>query len=160
MKKLLSYPASFLTILVLLITISFADAQSESALKILSASELKAASENAAVTLQVSIPGDYTSRVTRQNAEDAVYFNFKKSDGTTQFLFQVNRISEYQWMQIKDQLNHPRILDHKNGFIYYALPTDKYRIKAPDSEAYQQVYDHLNQIITSIVITENMTASK
>ena len=155
MKKLLSYPAPLLALLVLLVTISFADAQSESALNILSASDLKAASEKAAVTMQVSIPGDYTSRVTRENAEDAVYFNFKKSDGTTEFLFQVNRISEYQWMLIKDQLNHPRILDHKNGFIYYALATDKYRIKGPDDEAYQQVYDHLNQIISTIAITEN-----
>ena len=155
MKKLLFYPAPFLTMLVLLLTISYADAQSESALKKLSASDVQAASENAAVKFLISIPGVYTSRVTRENAEDAVYFNFKKTDGTTQFIFQVNRVSEYQWMLIKDQLNHPRILEHKNGFIYYALATDKYRIKGPDNEAYQQVYDHLNQIINSIVITES-----
>jgi hypothetical protein len=160
MKKLLFYPAPLLAMLVLLLTFTYAGAQSENALKILSASDLKVASEKAAVTFQVSIPGDYTSSVTRQNAENAVYFNFKKSDGTTQFLFQVNRISEYQWLQIKDQLSHSRILDHKNGFIYYALPTDKYRINGPDSEAYQQVYVHLNQIINTIAITENMTASK
>jgi hypothetical protein len=156
MKKLLFYPVSLLAILVLLLTISYADAQSESALKILSAKDLQAAPENSAVAFLVSIPGDYTSRVTRENAQDAVYFNFKKSDGTTEFLFQVNRISEYQWLLIKDQLNHARILDHKNGFIYYALATDKYRIKGPDNEAYQNVCDHLNQIINSIVITENI----
>lgn len=159
MKKLLFYPASFLTMLALVLTFTYADAQSESALKTLSASEVKAASENAAVAFLVSIPGDYTSRVTRENAEDAVYFKFKKSDGTTQFLFQVNRISEYQWMQIKDQLSHPRILDHKNGVIYYALATDKYKTSGPDNEAYRQVYDHLNQIINSIIITESFTGS-
>ena len=155
MKKLLFYSAPLLELLVLLLTFTYADAQSESALRKLSANDVEAASENAAVSFLISIPGDYTSKVTRENAEDAVYFNFKKSDGSTQFLFQVNKISEYQWMLIKNQLNHPRILDHKNGFIYYALATDKNRIKGPDNEAYQQVYDHLNQIINSIVITES-----
>lgn len=156
MKKLLFYPTPLLAMLVLLLSITYADAQSESALKKLTANDMQAASENSAVAFLVSIPGDYASTVTRENAQDAVYFNFKKSDGTTQFLFQVNRISEYQWMLIKDQLSHARVLDHKNGFIYYALATDKSRIKGPDNEAYQQVYDHLNQIINSIVITENI----
>ena len=156
MKKFLFYPTPLLAALVLLITITFAHAQSESALNTASARNVMAASEKAAVTFLVSIPYDYTSKVTRENAEDAVYFKFIKSDGTTQFLFQVNRISEYQWMLIKDQLSHPRILDHKNGFIYYALATDKFKIKGPDNEAYQQVYDHLNQIISSIIITESM----
>ena len=157
MKKLLFYPAPLLALLViLLLSITYADAQSESALKKLTANDVQAASENSTVAFLVTIPGDYASTVTRENAQDAVYFNFKKSDGTTQFLFQVNRVSEYQWMLIKDQLSHARILDHKNGFIYYALATDKSKIKGPDNEAYQQVYDHLNQIINSIVITENM----
>ena len=156
MKKLLFYPAPLLAMLVLLLSISYADAQSESVLKKLPASDVQATTENSAVSFQVSIPGDYTSKITRENAQDAVYFNFIKSDETTQFLFQVNRISEYQWMLIKDQLNHPWILDHKNGFIYYALATDRSRIKGNDNESYQQVYDHLNQIIKSIIITENM----
>ena len=159
MKKLIFHPSPLLAMLVLLLSISYADAQSESVLKKLSASDLQAAPGNAAVNFAVSVPGDYTARITRENAPDAVYFHFKKSDGTTQFLFQVNKISEYQWMLIKDQLNHPRILDHKNGFIYYALATDKYKIKGPDNETYQQVYDHLNQIINSIIITESMTSN-
>ncbi len=109
------------------------------------------------VTFSVSIPGQLNTKVVQQNATDgesAVYFNFKKTDGTTAFLFQLNKVSEYQWIQLKDQLTDSKILLHKNGFIYYAQSTEKRHIKGPDAQAYSQVYDQINSMINSIVITE------
>lgn len=110
--------------------------------------------EPTSVQFLISIPDEYTSKILRENGQDAVYFKFKESNGGSDFLFQVNRISEYRWVQVKSQLAHPIILDHKNGFIYYALKTDKSHIKGEDGEIYHQIYNQLQQFINSVVITE------
>ena len=150
MKKYYSaFP--FLFTAVLVITFSFANAQSQSESMSAGGSQAPVVSS---VQFNVSIPNDYSSYIIREEGDNAVYFKFKKSDGTSLFLFQVNKIQEGQWMLIKGQLVDPVMLAHKNGFIYYAQTTDKSRIKGSDAAMYQQIHDQLHQLINSIVITE------
>jgi len=150
MKKFISIGA---TVLLLSSAFIFAGAQTANSMKSLPASEATAP-EPASVQFLISIPDEFTSHIIRENGQDAVYFKFKGSNGGTDFLFQVSRISELQWLQVKSQLAHPVILDHKNGFIYYSIRTNKSHIKGPDSKTYDEIYGRLQQLINSIVITE------
>jgi hypothetical protein len=140
--------------LILLISFFFADAQTETAMQSINSSALESAVPPS-VEFVISLPDEYSSRIVRENAENAVYFRFKKSDGNTVFLFQVNKISENQWISIKDQLVNPILLDHRNGFIYYAQPGEHSKVKGPDAALYDQLYDRLSQLIRTIQITED-----
>lgn len=153
MKKESFIQASFLMTMMLIITFNFSDAKSASRPETSAAIALQSP-QPPTVQFMISIPEDYASRIVRENGDNACYFRFKKTDGTFEFLFQVNKVSEIQWLSIKDQLNSPTILDHKNGFIYYAQVTDKDHIKGADNAAYSQVYKQLHQLINTIVITE------
>ena len=154
MKKLSSIIATLTMIFIVIIMFNFAGAQSQSVIKSFSALQVP---DPAAVQFTISIPDEFNSHIVRENGDNAVYYNFKKSDGTTAFLFQVNKISESQWINVKNQLSNPTLLAHRDGYIYYAQSTDKNRIKGADNEAYQQIYERLPQLIGSIVITESAT---
>jgi len=153
MKKMLQINAGLLTALLLVIVFNAADAQSKNEMKLISSTSLQAP-DPPAVAFAITVPDEYASHIIRENGDHAVYFQFKKSDGTTVFLFQVNKTEEAQWIKIKNQLSNPTVLAHKNGYIYYALTTDKSRIKGADNEAYEQIYGRLHQMVGTIVITE------
>lgn len=102
----------------------------------------------------IYIPDDISPRIVQKNGDNSVNYLFRKSDGTTAFLFQVSRISENQWLHIRNQLSDPLLLEHKNGFIYFAIVTTKHKIRGEDNSEYQAVYDRLRQIVASIKITE------
>ncbi|MEO6167653.1 MAG: hypothetical protein ABIO46_07070 [Chitinophagales bacterium] len=142
-----------IAILILLITFNFMNAQSKSSVNSI-AEIVSQLPEPASVQFIISIPAEYSSTIIRENVENGSYFWFKKSDGSKQFLFQVNKISEGQWIGIKGQLNNPVILDHKNGSVYYVQVTDKSRIKGNDAVLYEQVYGRIRQMIGTIVITD------
>ena len=77
-----------------------------------------------------------------------------KADGTTSFLFSVNKISSSDWMNVQAQLSGAKVLDNKTGMIYFLLVTDKQKMKGVDAEKYSQVMNSLNNLISSIKITE------
>ena len=149
MKKLLSLP---IIILMMAITFSHTSVQSQNSVKTVSLSSVTAPEPS--VQFSISIPSRYADQIVRENADNTVFFYFKKSDGTNVFLFQVSRIDENQWVKIKEQLVQPTILAHKDGLVYYALATDRSKIKGEDGENYAKVYAQINQLINSIVITE------
>ena len=152
MKKFISIGAF---VLLISTTFIYADAQSVSSVNTSSVTEGTAA-VTPAVQFLISIPDDYSSQIIRENGDNAIYFKFKKSNGGTVFLFQVNKISESYWMLIKNQLAHPVVIDHKNGFIYYALKTTTTHVKGEDHDTYDAIYNHLNSMINSIVITDSV----
>jgi len=106
------------------------------------------------VLFSIAIPDQWSSSIIRENADNGVNFRFKKSDGTTVFLFSVNKVTADVWMSVRDQIPNHKILDSKNGMIYYTEFTIKPRIKGDDNATYQQVYAHLGDIINSVKITE------
>lgn len=143
-----------MAILMLIITFNFLNAQPKSSIN--SITEIvSGVPEPASVQFTISIPAEYSSTIIRENVENGSYFWFKKSDGSGQFLFQVNKIAEGQWIGIKGQLNNPTILDHKNGNVYYVQVSDKARIKGNDAALYEQVYGRIRQLISTIVITDD-----
>lgn len=142
-----------MSILMLIITFNFLNAQSKSSVHSI-AEIVSHIPEPASVQFTISIPAEYSSTIIRENVEHGSYFWFKKSDGSRQFLFQVNKIAEGQWIGIKGQLNNPTILDHKNGNVYYVQVSDKDRIKGDDAALYEQVYGRIRQLISTIVITD------
>ena len=109
---------------------------------------------NVTVQFSISIPEPLNSSIEREETETAVNFNFKKADGTTSFLFSVNKISSDDWMNVKAQLANAKVLDNKNGKIYFLMVTDKQKVKGADNEKYSQVMNGLNDLIASIKITE------
>ena len=109
---------------------------------------------NVTVQFSISIPASLNSSIEREETETAVNFNFKKADGTTSFLFSVNKISTDDWMNVKAQIANAKVLDNKNGMIYFLMVTDKQKVKGADNEKYSQVMNGLNDLIASIKITE------
>lgn len=100
----------------------------------------------------IAIPETLNAYLVKETTDNSVHYKFKKSDGTTQFLFAVNKVTEQQWLAIKDQLTNASVQAHKNGFIYYVERTDKTSMKGPDKDAYANVYRQLDTIIRSIDI--------
>ncbi len=109
---------------------------------------------NGALQFSFAIPDQWSTQLIREESDHAINFKFKKSDGTTIFLFSVNKVSETTWMSIKDQLENFKMVDHKNSNIYYTTFTSKRSIKGTDNDVYTQIYDHLAEILASIKITE------
>ena len=109
---------------------------------------------NVTVQFSISIPETLNSAIVREETETAVNFNFKKADGTTSFLFSVNKIPANDWMKVQAQLSDAKVLDNKAGMIYFLMITDKQKMKGADSEKYSQVMNSLNDLISSIKITE------
>ena len=58
------------------------------------------------------------------------------------------------WMNVQAQLVNAKVLDNKNGMIYFLMVTDKQKMKGADSEKYNQVMQNMNSLIASIKITE------
>lgn len=98
----------------------------------------------------IAIPETLNTYITKETVDNSVRYLFKKSDGTTQFLFAVTKVSEQQWMLIKDQLTNATMQAHKNGFIYYVERTDKSSLKGADKDSYANVYNQLDAIVRSI----------
>ena len=106
------------------------------------------------VQFSITIPESFSSSIIREETETVVNFNFKKADGTTSFLFSVNKIATADWMNVQAQLVNAKVLDNKNGMIYFLMVTDKQKMKGADSEKYNQVMQNMNSLIASIKITE------
>src|SRR5262249_46508423 len=104
---------SFVLALMMLIVgpVYFAGAQSANVVKSIPMADKSTTTSS--INFQIAIPELYAPHIIRENDHDAVNFSFKKSDGTTEFLFQVNKIAENQWPKIKDQLQHPFLIDHR-----------------------------------------------
>jgi hypothetical protein len=69
------------------------------------------------------------------------------------FLFQVCKIRKHNGQRLRTRYR-AKLVAHRNGFIYYTAATDKSRISGPDHDAYAEVYNHLNQFMSSVNITE------
>ena len=151
MKKIALISRSLATASILILSFSFSNAQSQTAVKSATVLENYTAPSFA---FSVSIPDEFSPKVIRENVENSTYFKFKKSDGTTVFLFQVSKIPETQWLTVKNQVPGAKLVAHRNGFIYYTAATDKSRISGPDHDAYAEVYSHLDQFMSSVNITE------
>lgn len=108
----------------------------------------------ATVQFSIAIPETLSTSIVREETETAVNFNFKKEDGTTSFLFSVNKIAAADWMNLQSQIANAKVLDNKNGMIYFLMVTEKQKMKGADSEKYNQVMQNMNAFIASIKITE------
>jgi hypothetical protein len=151
MKKIAFICRSILTAFILVLSFSISNAQSQSSVKSVTVLENYTAPS---FSFSVSIPDEFSQKVIRENVDNSTYFKFKKSDGTTLFLFQVSKIPETQWLTVKDQVPGAKLVAHRNGFIYYTAATDKSRISGPDHDAYEEVYSRLSQFMSTVNITE------
>ncbi len=106
------------------------------------------------VQFSIAIPEALGISIVREETETAVNFNFKKADGTNSFLFSVNKMAATDWLNLQSQLVNAKVLDNKNGIIYFLMVTDKQKMKGADCEKYSSVMQNLNALIASIKITE------
>lgn len=102
----------------------------------------------------ISIPQEWSSNIVRAETENAVTFNFKKTDGTTVFLLSVNKLSADDFLNVKDDLQNVKVIEQKNGLVYFAMETSKNSIKGSDSANFAKVFSHLDEMLNSIKITE------
>ena len=106
------------------------------------------------VQFSIAIPEALGISIVREETETAVNFNFKKADGTNSFLFSVNKMAATDWLNLQSQLVNAKVLDNKNGIIYFLMVTDKQKMKGADCEKYSSVTQNLNALIASIKIME------
>jgi len=106
------------------------------------------------VRFTIEIPEQWNNYIVQESSGDGINFKFKKADGSKEFLFSINKISDQQWIVIKEQLGNAKLLAHKGTIIYYSQVTDKAKVKGTGNEEYAKIYSHLDDIIKSIKITE------
>jgi len=98
----------------------------------------------------ISIPDAMQSQITRQDFENQSIFSFKNENGKTAFLFSVNKVTDQQWLSIKQDVKNYTILENQDGFITFIQKTTDSSIKGKDNTKYQQVLQQVDAIIASI----------
>jgi len=107
-------------------------------------------STTAILQFSISIPEAMQSEITRTDYENQSIFSFKNEGGKSAFLFSVNKVTAEQWMSIKSDVKNYTILQNQNGYITFIEKTQQASIKGKSNAAYQQVYQQLDAIISSI----------
>lgn len=102
--------------------------------------------------INASIPEQWKSNIIKEENGAVTTFSLVNGNSTPVFLFSVTEISEQEWVKIKTQLPDVKLLDRKNGNIYFSDKNQKEKVKGPCSELYQQIYPHLDQMISTIQI--------
>jgi hypothetical protein len=102
------------------------------------------------LTLSISIPAAWQSQIVRQDFENESIFSLKTDEKTPAFLFSVTKVTDEQWMTIKNQVKNYSIIENKDGFITFIEKTDAQKIKGNGDMQYQQVLPQIDGIISTI----------
>ena len=98
----------------------------------------------------IAVPDEVESHIVKEEADNAVYYKFKKADGSTAFLFSIQRVSYEQWSVVREQLHNIKLLGQHDNRIYFAQRTERTSMRGPDKEQYDMVMNQLDEIIKSI----------
>jgi hypothetical protein len=102
------------------------------------------------LNVTVNIPATWQSQIVRQDYENESIFSLKTSDKTPAFLFSVTKVTDDQWMTVKNQIKGYTIIENKDGYITFVQKTDVKKIKGQADAQYQQVLGQLDAIVGSI----------
>lgn len=102
--------------------------------------------------INASIPDQWKSNIIKEVNGEVTIFSLVNGDTAPVFLFSVTEIPEQEWTKVKSQLTDVKLLERKNGKIYFSDKNQKTKVKGPCSELYQQIYPYVDQMISSIQI--------
>ena len=104
------------------------------------------------LNLTVTIPAAWQSQIVRVDYENESIFSLKAGDKSPAFLFSVTKVTDEQWMTVKNQIKGYTILENKEGFITFLQKTDVKKIKGAADSQYQEVLGQLDAIVGSIQV--------
>jgi hypothetical protein len=105
--------------------------------------------QNTNLKIALQLPDEWQSKVTIEESDNQVVFKYSNPGGQPVFLLAINRVTEAQWMDIKDQLTNSKLLSHKNGMIIYVEITDQAKIKGANSKEFAGIVSKLNDVVQS-----------
>lgn len=102
--------------------------------------------------ISAAIPEQWKNNISKDVNGDVTTFSLVNGDAAPVFLFSITEISEQEWIKVKTQLPDVKLIARKDGNIYFSDKNQKEKIKGPSSDLYQQIYPHIDQMITNIQI--------
>ncbi|MBX7107836.1 MAG: hypothetical protein K1X61_04225 [Chitinophagales bacterium] len=102
--------------------------------------------------ISASIPEQWKSNIIKEQNGAVTSFSLVNGNSAPVFLFSVTQIAEQEWIKMKTQMPEIKIIQHKDGMIYYSYKNPKEKIKGVNSSLYSQVYPYLDQMISSVQI--------
>jgi hypothetical protein len=102
--------------------------------------------------INASIPDQWKSNIIKEVNGDVTIFSLVNGDAVPVYLFSVTEIAEQEWVKVKTQLPDVKLIERKNGNIYFSDKNQKTKVKGPCSELYQQIYPYIDQMISSVQI--------
>ena len=100
----------------------------------------------------ISIPSNVQAHLVSETLDNRVVYKFKKSDGSAQFLFSINKLDYDQWAKVLEQIPNATLLTAKGNFIFYIETTSVSGLKGADKDAYAETIANLDTIKKSIVV--------
>lgn len=111
-----------------------------------------AAPKNPVAQVKANIPSQWQNNIIKEQNGAVTSFSLVNGDSAPVFLFSVTEIPEQEWIKTKAQLTGIKLLEHKDGNIYFSYKNQKEKVKGACSELYQQIYPMLDQLISEIEI--------
>ncbi|MEP7128318.1 MAG: hypothetical protein ABI729_05595 [Chitinophagales bacterium] len=102
--------------------------------------------------VNASIPDQWKSNIIKEQNGAVTSFSLVNGNSAPVFLFSVTEISEQEWIKMKTQMPDIKLLERKNGNIYYSYKNQKEKVKGACNELYLEIYPHLDQMITGVQI--------
>jgi hypothetical protein len=103
--------------------------------------------QSAKLSIEVQLPDEWKSKFITEETDNSIVFKYGNPGGQPAFLFSINKISDVQWMNVKDQLSNAGMLIHAGNTIYYYEKTDNTSIKGANKDDYKSVVAHLDEVI-------------
>jgi len=100
--------------------------------------------------VQITMPADWQEKMKVTETDQVITFSYINPGGQPVFLYSVTKISEQNWMAIKDQLTNVHIVAEKDGTVYFVELTDKTSIKSANAKEFKAIVDQLDEIWHSI----------
>lgn len=105
-----------------------------------------------AAEVNANIPEQWKSNIMKEQNGAVTSFSLVNGNAAPVFLFSVTQIPEQEWIKMKTQMPEIKILQHKDGMIYYSYKNPKEKIKGINSDLYSQIHPFLDQMISSVQI--------
>lgn len=105
-----------------------------------------------AAEVNANIPEQWKSNIMKEQNGAVTSFSLVNGNAAPVFLFSVTQIPEQEWIKMKTQMPEIKILQHKDGMIYYSYKNSKEKIKGINSDLYSQIHPFLDQMIGSVQI--------
>ncbi len=105
--------------------------------------------QNAQMHFQIEMPIEWKDKIKVDETENSTTFSYL--NGTEKvFLFSVNKLSETDFLNVRDQLGDITVVAHPKGQVLYAEKTSKDHLKGANKDEFSKILQGLDAVIANI----------